>query len=169
MLVIALVWITMKVGILMAKIVVKKKAMIAPLAPEVRKPWIFVLIPAIAISLVKTLAIQPITRAVTEQMKPAKEILVTVYIKNVVTSAQTILILTATCQPAMSRVTVAIVVPAPNIKLVVIPPINTSVLMMVMTAMPTKTVAQEHPVTADIKLVIANPDIIGMPRPVLVI
>ena len=99
----------------------------------------------------------------------AKGIPVTVCIKNVANFAQTILILTATCQPAMSRVTVAIVVPAPNIKLVVIPLINTSVLMMVMTAMPTKTAVQEHHVMVNIKLVIVNPDIIGMPRPVLVI
>ena len=96
-------------------------------------------------------------------------ILVMVCIKNVVTSAQTILILTATCQPAMSRVTVAIVAPAPNIKPAAIPHINTVVLMTVMMAMPTKTAAPVLPVTADIKLVIANPDIIGMPRPVLVI
>ena len=159
----------MKVGILITKTAVKKKAMIAPLAQEVLKLLISVLTQPIATKVVKSLAIQPITRAVMATINKAKEIPVTVYIKNVAISVQTILILTAIYQPVMSKALVATAAPAPNIKPAAIPHINTVVLMTVMMAMPTKTAAQEHHVMVNIKLVIANPDIIGMPLPVLVI
>ena len=121
----------------MVKTAVKKKAMIAPLAPEVLKLLISVLTQPIATKVVKSLAIQPITRAVMATINKAKEIPVTVYIKNVAISVQTILILTAIYQPVMSKALVATAAPAPNIKPAAIPHINTVVLMTVMMAMPT--------------------------------
>ena len=119
------------------KTAVKKKAMIAPLAPEVLKLLISALTQPIATKVVKSLAIQPITRAVMATINKAKEIPVTVYIKNVAISVQTILILTAIYQPVMSKAPVATAAPAPNIKPAAIPHINTVVLMTVMMAMPT--------------------------------
>lgn len=150
-----------KIGNWILPNVAKKKAILIPFARKEPAAALPALMIATGIADVSALIL--ITRAAPAATKKAKAKAATDCIKNVVTSAQIILIRQATCRQVMLKARAATAAAEPNTKPVVIRPTN------ILAPAATKAGAPALLVMANINLANASPVMVGTPQPALAI